>query len=171
MLQANSFCRKNIRALYQYGISESRRLAHGVKEMSDSDMERSARMLAKITPRNAMLIPIPNRCGYAKSTLELCNKVAQVVGCGVADILEGNERQSLWEYKMQGKSLANIDLGIRLKSGCAVPANAYLVDNIYDTGTTYRAAVKACGVERMLTIAVVNKNDAEILFKENKQMI
>lgn len=171
MLQQSDFRRKNIRAVYQYGLSESRSLAHGIKDMSNYSIERSAMLLAKITPRNAMLIPIPNRSGKAENTLDLCNRVSALVGCGVADILEGNKRESLWEYKMLGKSISQIELGFRLKEGSVVPKNAFLVDNLYDTGTTYRAAVKACGVEKMLTLAVVNKNDAEILFKQNKQMI
>lgn len=171
MLNQSGFGRKDIRAVYVYGLSESKTLAHLAKDGDNAGLDRCAQLLARITPRNATLIPIPNHSGRAEYTLALCNRVAEIKKCKVADILVGRERDTLWQMKMDGKSINSIDLGIRLKQGAVVPMNAYLVDNIYDTGKTYNSCVKACGVRRLLTIAVTHKNIAEVLIKQNNQLL
>ena len=60
---------------------------------------------------------------------------------------------TIYQLKAEHKSVSNVDFGYRLKEGVVIPHNAILIDNVCDTGTTYRAASKASGIKKIMVIA------------------
>ena len=162
----NSTFEQPIIALYQYGCNNSRLLAHGVKDGNVEMTDDAARKLAVMLKSGTALVPIPNSCGRAVTTLALCERMAQYNDLVVLDAIVGNKREkTLYQMKAERKSLSGVDFGYAVKEGMVIPDNAVLVDNVYDTGTTYRAARKATGITREVVIGATPHTEVRIMCK------
>lgn len=111
----------------------------------------AAREMAAIVPKNAVLVPIPSRHGYATDTLLLATRIGRLSGNAIKDVLRGNDRTSSYEAKKTGVS---VDFGFYMTEEIEGPI--VYVDNVISSGATARAAygVKA-GV--FLVYAAVTK--------------
>lgn len=137
---------------YYEGINQW--VAHKLKEGDKDAFDYAARQMAKLLPKNAVLIPIPGRHGTPDQTMQLCRDIAKYTHLPIIDALRGNDRESQYEAKYKGKSLTEEQLGFRKTS--LLPSNRvpYLIDNVVDTGTTAKAAVKALGGGYVLSYAM-----------------
>lgn len=137
---------------YYEGINQW--VAHKLKEGDTDAFDYAARQMAKLLPKNAVLIPIPGRHGTPDQTMQLCRDIAKYTHLPIIDALRGNDRESQYEAKYKGKSLTEEQLGFRKTS--LLPSNRvpYLIDNVVDTGTTAKAAVKALGGGVVLSYAM-----------------
>lgn len=123
-----------------YKNSDAKSLAHDVKYGNESAIKKMGTEMARITPKNAVLIPTPSSTGKSTITKKISKIISKVNGNKVKDILSGNKRQSLYLLKKQGKTLTDKDFGFKVNDN--IPKHPFLVDNVLATGTTFKAIKK-----------------------------
>ena len=148
---------------YYEGINQW--VAHKLKEGDAEVFDYAARQMAKLLPKNAVLVPIPGRHGTPDQTMQLCRDIASYTHLPILDALRGNERESQYEAKYKGRSLTEEQLGYRRIATVPIGRAPYLIDNVVDTGTTAKAAVKALGGGIVLSYAMSDT----LLDKENQR--
>lgn len=137
---------------YYEGINQW--VAHKLKEGDTDAFDYAARQMVKLLPKNAVLIPIPGRHGTPDQTMKLCKNIASYTHLPILDALRGNERESQYEAKYKGRYLTEEQLGYRRIATIPTGRIPYLIDNVVDTGTTAKAAVKALGGGVVLSYAM-----------------
>ena len=131
-------------------------LCHKLKENDSQAIDYCARQLAKMLPDNAVIVPIPGHHGYAQETLYIAKAISvQTDGkIPVANVLKGNCRTSNYQSKKEGRPLSVEELRFHQVRPLPKDKLPYLLDNVVDTGTTARAAVKAIGGGVVLSYAM-----------------
>ena len=137
---------------YYEGINQW--VAHKLKEGDTDAFDYAARQMAKLLPKNAVLVPIPGRHGTPDQTMRLCRDIASYTHLPIIDALRGNDRKSQYEAKYKGRSLTEEQLGFNKVTSLPSDRVPYLIDNVVDTGTTAKAAVKALGGGVVLSYAM-----------------
>ena len=137
---------------YYEGINQW--VAHKLKEGDAEVFDYAARQMAKLLPKNAVLVPIPGRHGTPDQTMLLCRDIANYTHLPIIDALRGNDRKSQYEAKYKGRSLTEEQLGFNKVTSLPSDRVPYLIDNVVDTGTTAKAAVKALGGGVVLSYAM-----------------
>lgn len=137
---------------YYEGINQW--VAHKLKEGDAEVFDYAARLMAKLLPKNAVLIPIPGRHGTPDQTMQLCRNIAAYAHLPIIDALRGKDRESQYEAKYRGKPLTEDQLGYRQIATIPTGRVPCLVDNVVDTGITAKAAVKALGGGIVLSYAM-----------------
>lgn len=137
---------------YYEGINQW--VAHKLKEGDTDCYKYAARQMAELLPKNAVLVPIPGRHGKADQTMQLCRDIASYTKLPIVDALRGNDRESQYEAKYKGRSLSEEQLGFRKVLPLPSDRVPYLIDNVVDTGTTAKAAVKALGGGTIVSYAM-----------------
>ena len=137
---------------YYEGINQW--VAHKLKEGDAEVFDYAARQMAKLLPKNALLVPIPGRHGTPDQTMRLCRDIASYTHLPIIDALRGNDRESQYEAKYKGRSLTEEQLGLNKVTSLPSDRVPYLIDNVVDTGTTAKAAVKALGGGVVLSYAM-----------------
>ena len=103
-----------------------------------------------------VLVPIPGHLGHAEETLRLCHSISMATGIPVRDVLRGNDRESNYLAKKNGRPLTEAQMGFRqvkaLPAGC-IPV---VVDNCVDTCVSAKAAIHALGKGIVLTFAMTD---------------
>ena len=113
-------------------------LCHKLKENDPRAITYCARQLVKMLPENAVVVPIPGHHGFAP----------------VANVLKGNSRTSNYQAKKAGHPLTSSELGFRQVAPLPKDKVPYLLDNVVDTGTTAKAAIKTLGGGIVLSYAM-----------------
>ena len=131
-------------------------LCHQLKDNDPQAIDYCARQLAKMLPENAVIVPIPGHHGFADQTLSLARAISQHTSDAVpvANILKGKDRDSNYQAKKAGHPLNADQMGFRLVGILPKGKVPYLLDNVVDTGTTAKAAVKALGGGVVLSYAM-----------------
>jgi len=144
-------------------------LCHKLKENDPQAIAYCARQLAKMLPENAVVIPIPGHHGFALQTLYLAKAINEQSGgiIPVANVLKGNSRVSNYQAKKEGHLLSAKELGFRQVAPLPKGKELYLLDNVVDTGTTAKAAIKALGGGIVLSYAMSDN----LLGKNNRQSL
>ena len=137
---------------YYEGINQW--VAHKLKEGDAEVFDYAARQMAKLLPKNAVLVPIPGRHGTPDQTMRLCRDIASYTHLPIIDALRGNDRESQYEAKYKGRSLTEEQLGFNKVTSLPSDRVPYLIDNVVDTGTTAKVAVKALGGGVVLSYAM-----------------
>lgn len=132
---------------YYYEPNTDRRLiAHLMKYEDAALFEAAERMAALIdNEERAVLVPMPSHDGCATYTRKLALLIGSKTGHIVCDCLAGNERESLYQAKKEGRTLPPEDLALWLREGygnMAEERDVWLIDNVIASGATYRAAAK-----------------------------
>ena len=137
--------------LWDLGAKE---VSHQIKDGSMEAIREAAKAMSWRIGCLMTLVPVPSRNGMAEQTLLLARELERMTGCRVADIMKGRMRESLYELKKRNPEF--------------VPGNEFfgfhtdyegsrfgmvLLDNVYDTGATARAAAEATGIDRILVYA------------------
>ena len=139
----------------RYYDGDTPKMAHLLKENNRVAIEQVAAKLSNLLPPFSVIVPIPNRCGYARETLELARILSRYSGAPIADVLKGNERESLYEVKKSGRMLTEHDLGFRQVRNLPFYRKPVLLDNVAGTGLTAKAAYHALGNRgEVLTYAI-----------------
>jgi predicted amidophosphoribosyltransferase len=128
-----------------YHTPGARQLAHAIKRGDEAAITSAAEAMALLVPPGAVLVPIPGRTGKATVARRLAEVIAERTGAVVADVLEGAERESLYDLKRRGVTPTLKSLGMR-RIGELPPGTPVLVDNVVATGTTAAAAAAALAV-------------------------
>ena len=145
-------------------------LCHKLKENDPQAIAYCARQLAKMLPENAVVIPIPGHHGFALQTLYLAKAINEQSGgiIPVANVLKGISRVSNYQAKKDGHPLSAEELGFHQVRTLPKGKVPYLLDNVVDTGTTAKAAVKALGGGIVLSYAM---SDTLLKTDSNRRMI
>jgi len=126
-------------------------LTKEIKYGDDEAIEKAAISMSKRIPKGSILIPVPQHSGRAEYTLKLSNRIANLSGCEVLDILKSDPREeTLFSKKKKNGGVVkdyslgfyvadNEEIGNKLKSA----RNVILIDNVVDSGMTYEQAAKA----------------------------
>lgn len=152
-----------------------RALAHRVKDGNPKAIEKAASLLYKYVSPHSVLIPIPSHTGVSTYTKELANIIAQKSNSIVLDVLRCGPRDMLYNRKMKGANVNNINLGIYcvgdvnglIAKQLHKAKNIILIDNVVDSGITYNQAHNALAKEYkvdawMLALGVVEKSDHDV---------
>lgn len=141
---------------------EVRDLAHRLKERRIGAVSKAAdrmEVAVQAVPgyRDCVLVPVPGRDGVAGYTRALADELGARLRLPVADVLTGGSRISLYDYKKEHGLTDLPEPDFSLKGSCPADKKILLVDNVLDTGTTLRAAVKALG--RNVALVVLGHTD------------
>ena len=153
-----------------YYDGDRRSLAHGVKDGDKASIEEAARRLARLVPRDAVLIPVPSHTGQATYTLEMARRVADINGSSVVDALVGKPREKLYDVKKQGS--VHVDgkefLGLSMKDSANIPSNrpVFFVDNVVDSGITAKACHDIVGRGGVLAIAYSGEQALDAVYMD-----
>lgn len=127
-----------------------RKLSKDVKKNDCTAIAIAALLLSHIIAPNSVIIPLPQSSGKAEYTLELANTIKVIrQDCEVIDILSGRSRKKLYDIKKSRISLKGVRTGIKVRedAGCKETlegnSNIFLLDNVVNTGFTYKRARKA----------------------------
>ena len=144
-------------------------LAYRIKGSSDAMKEAAARIVAAIPEEidgaSMVLVPVPSSTGRTDVNGELAERIAEIIGAEVMDVLQSKARASTRQKKVSGEpQLLARDMPMTLASwfdrGDVAGRDIYLVDNIVDTGATLRAAQAAFGGNvGALALAVTDGNN------------
>ena len=120
--------------LYRRGL---RHLAKRLKDGKPSAIIRTAEIFAKILPTDSVIIPMPSHNGRATVMLEVADAVSSIRrDCRTADILSADPHCGQYAAKKTGAATPHIVMHLDGEA----PRNAVIIDNVIDTGATYRAA-------------------------------
>ena len=144
---------------YKKGLS----IAKGLKRGNKGAIEEAAYRMAVRIPKNSIIVPMPSRVGYATYTKELAEQIARYTDSEVMDVLKGTERPSMYEMKLAGVKLSNIDLGFRVEGELPKGKNIVIVDNVIDRGMTAYEAVKAIKGASVFAYAYTNQDKDRVL--------
>lgn len=142
-------------SISRYYSGDTPKMAHLLKENNQRAIDIAAAKLSNLLPPFSIIVPVPNRCGYAKETLLLARALSRVSGVPVSDVLKGNQRQSLYDVKKSGGMLTEGDLGFKQVSPLPFYRKPVILDNVAATGLTAKAAYHALGNRgEVLTYAI-----------------
>ena len=145
-------------------------LCHKLKDNDPQAIEYCARQLARMLPENAVIVPVPGHYGYAVQTLYLARAISEHSNGNipVANVLKGINRVSNYQAKKDGHPLSAEELGFHQVRTLPKGKVPYLLDNVVDTGTTAKAAVKALGGGIVLSYAM---SDTLLKTDSNRRML
>ena len=115
-------------------------------------LRKCALDMEPFVPNNCVLVPVPGHLGYPKSTKYLAELLENLTGCEVRDIIRGNERPSWCFLKKRGLILSDEEFGFKIMEGVSKPI--LLIDDVYATGTTYRAIKRILPGARILVYSI-----------------
>lgn len=137
---------------YYDGINQW--VSHELKEGDIAAIDFAARAISRLLPSNAVIIPMPGHKGKPDQTMHLARAIASYTRLPVLDALRGRERESQYEAKHNGRSLTEAQMGFRRVATLPSDRVPYILDNVVDTGTTAKAAVKALGGGTVVSYAM-----------------
>lgn len=129
-----------------------RDLAHEVKNNRNAIYE-AAKIMASYVSKDKVLVPIPSHTGDARYTYDIAYAISILTGAKVVDALQGFNRKSSHEAKLEGKSVKSKIWFFKPADVELPDGNVVLIDNCIATGKTIEAARKALNMEAIaLTI-------------------
>ena len=153
--------RYSITTLGKYNTDDLRDLAHRVKDGDSAAIADAGRRLAKILPKNAVLIPMPSRTGEPTTMRALSDAIAaNADGATVVDALRSNPHESSYERKKRGDEPEEVEM--RRVAEIPKGREVYVVDNVIDTGAMYHAAMRTIHDAHLLALADTDKTPAEL---------
>lgn len=160
-----------------YSNPIGRALLHNLKQNDKYAIRIIAQTLSTLVPEESIIVPVPNRYGFAKSTLALAESIATLKNITVENILTGRNRPSLYNLKK-----ANIPIGSnffqfsvdqqQLITLNLVNKPIYLLDGVIGTGLTMLNCLQLIPQAKMLVYAVDFSNfgfATEILKYDSRQ--
>jgi hypothetical protein len=143
---------KNVLYARDYHEFDVRDITLSLKKGNRNDLRFAALEMEPLIPRNCVLVPVPGHMGYPSYTKDLSELLTTLTGCQTKDIIRGNERPSWCFLKKKGLILTDEDFGFKIMEGVSKPI--LLIDNVYATGTTYRAIKRLLPGARILVYSI-----------------
>ena len=138
---------------YYDGINQW--VAHKLKDGDNEAIDYAARQIGKLLPLDAILVPIPGHHGKAIQTLQLAKAISSYTHLPFVDALRYSERESQYEAKKKGHTLSPLNIWDFInKKNLPTNRTPYIIDNVVDTGTTAKAAIKALGCGIVISFAM-----------------
>lgn len=143
---------------YRYYDGDSQKVCHSIKENQEM-LDHAARRMAQMIPRNGTcIVPVPNRCGYARQTYDLAKAISKYCHMPIADVLVGNERESNYYSKKDGHPLTESDMGFKQIEPLPWGRRPVIIDGVADHGTTAKAAYHALGDQGEIVTYAISDN-------------
>lgn len=163
----------------KYRSGDHSNIAKLLKASDENAVNLAAKEMARLVPKNAVLIPIPSHYGDARDTLALAKAIGRLTHTRVVNALAGVPRESQYQSKKNGKKISVDDMGIYQKANIPEDRIPIFIDNVIASGTTASAAVRAVGRGVVLAYAygdrskpITGLKSAEpITFDENGEVI
>jgi predicted amidophosphoribosyltransferase len=143
---------KDVLYVKEYHEFDVREFTHKLKSGDKNALRLAALEMEPFVPRHCVLVPVPGHFGYPKYTKDLSELLTTLTGCQTRDIIRGNERPSWCFLKKKGLLLTDEDFGFKIMEGVSKPI--LLIDNVYATGTTYRAIKRILPGARILVYSI-----------------
>ncbi len=128
-----------------YDTPGVRAICHALKQDADIKAQQTAirkvaDYMSQFVSSGDILLPAPSHTGRATYMLNVANMVARSTGAEVMDILTSDPHKPLYDRKKTGE-----EIHLEIKAIGAIPQGkkVWFVDNVYATGTTYKAAQRA----------------------------
>lgn len=139
-----------------------RNLAREVKSGGLAAIEESARRLAPLLPRRAVIVPMPSRHGYPTTIRALADAIAALApDAEVLDALRSNPHEANYTQKKRGQKPARISM--RAIRTPPTDRPTVILDNVIDTGATASAALEALPGAALLALANTTNTPARLL--------
>lgn len=158
-----------------------RELAKGVKQGDKEAIHKAAQLMAPMVEPGDVLVPVPGHTGKAVQMLSLSRELARLTGAKLADVMEGNLRESSYNLKLKGVVHQASEMRFRLTGQIPQGRRVWLVDNVVASGNTASAALTLIPQAQVLALAIDSHAigrlpgiDAHHFLKENiyyQQMI
>lgn len=153
----------------KYYEGNHRYVSHLLKDGDKDGIKYAAERMAKLVPHdpNIVLVPIPGHSGIAKQTYELACAIGKITNHKVICALQGNNRESLYSCKKEGRILSEEEMGFRKITSIDHNARVILVDNTVDYGVTAKYASKVMNCNQIITFSITSNIDCkfgELLF-------
>lgn len=145
--------RHSVVAADDYFTGRNRQIAHGLKMGDGIAIRLAAQQMAAMLPDDAAIVPMPSSRGDAGTALLLARQIARFSGRPVIEALAGRSRESLYAAKKEGRLPASEALGFRKVREIPKGLVPWVVDNVYSTGTTAKAAQLALEGAHVLAFA------------------
>jgi len=138
-----------------YADPELRELAHGIKNSDSKAINKAARIMSKLIPNDAIIVPMPSRSGKSTTMLKLAEAIASVKGGSVEviDAIQGLSRISQYDSKKSGRPLTVKDMGFKNTIELDSERPVVVIDNVVASGVTGLAAIKAIPNAEIVTLA------------------
>lgn len=141
--------------MLRYYKDNARFLCHAVKENNYESILQMAFEIVQMydIPQKSILVPAPQHTGRAIYTLALANRIAELTGAVVKDILHCRPHDSLYYARKYNK-----DSSLELYTSQMIDQekNIFFVDNVICTGKTFLAAQKALNKQIQPLVYAVN---------------
>lgn len=157
----------NITYKSYYNSENAREICHDIKQSENLEkktkaIETVAEHFSKqnVLTSDDILIPIPQHTGNAEYTLDIANKISELTGAEVYDILKCKPHDTMYDQKKEGKE----SLEVEMFTTETVPEGkrVFFVDNVISTGTTYNEAIKH--IPNMIPLPYALTANAHITF-------
>jgi predicted amidophosphoribosyltransferase len=145
-----------------------REICHKVKEEKDTFEKHHAVMIIandllsrNLVHKGDFLIPAPQHKGRAEYTRDIAEIIAMRTGAYICDILRCEPHRPLYEQKVLDMKP---ELKMRICGGVPAAGRLFFVDNVIDTGLTFREADRLLGNRLIPLIYAENREkDAQIV--------
>lgn len=132
----------------------ARDIALAIKNNDQDAIERAAKVMAPLVPKYSILIPVPGHLGYPIATKTLAQRISKITGNVVCDLIRGKERPSWCFLKKRGLYLSDEEFGFEIMDSIPKGLNILFIDNVYATGTTFRALQKIVPAAKILVYSI-----------------
>ena len=134
--------------------------AYGVKGMDPIVLDSVAKEMAALIPKearkSAILVPIPGHTGETEANVALAERIAEITGSRMADVLKRRAGQSQRDARVAGRrTMKPAELGM-VSTETLDGRDVFFVDNVISSGATIRAARDAVGGGKGLVYAKSN---------------
>lgn len=147
------------------------RLAHQAKDGEPEGLERAVEIMTYLVGqlyyKDHVLVPIPGRSGKAGYTKVIAEGVARNLGLRCVDCLVTEPHEPLYDVKLRGGKLELPPF--RMTEQFPPNQGVLFIDNVFDTGTTARAAyatlndnLKACADYCVMAFTPAYKQQSDV---------
>lgn len=142
-----------------YGDYGVRKLCHDLKNGDQYAIQVIGEELSEYVDKDTCIVPVPSHNGRATNNLKIAEVASMLSGSNVDDILFGNARQTLYDYKRKHNvmKLDNDFFGFKTLQR-KYQMKYVLFDGVMDTGTTLKCASMVTGIKDVLVFAKTMRN-------------
>lgn len=147
-----------------YSQPSARELAHKAKSGDKESLLKMAKQMSLWIPDGCTLIPTPSRNGIATDALIIANEISRLRNVKVQDMVTGIKRDSLYDIKKEGLEIPDGFFNFKIKDDkIKLSGDIYIVDTVFDTGSTTDEMLKIIPGAKILTHSRVGLFENDII--------
>lgn len=134
-------------AAHNKHVGEAARIARAIKNGDMEAISKAATEMAEFVPDDAVLIPMPGHEGIvtdSTDTMLLAKAISEITGAPVYNVLEGAQRGSRHQAKLNRKTGVTAEqMGMHQVGDLPAGSIPIIIDNVVAVGETAKAAIQA----------------------------